>query len=324
MAKISVIVPVYNVEKYIRKCVDSILNQTIQDLEIILVDDGSTDRSGEICDEYREKDIRIKVIHKENGGLSDARNVGEKNATADYVIFLDSDDYIHREMLETLYFPIKEQGVDLSICGVFNVYNEKEIPQYSKIEQFLCTGSKAFGLILEGNKIPVSICNKMIKREIADKICFPVGRLYEDVFYTLKLMPLVSQVYVTTKPMYYYVHRQGSITTSKFKEKDMDIVYAYRETIKLVKKQYPDLVSQAAFRLFWAYFVVVDRTLELDDFKNNVYYQQSRKFLKRNIFQVIRNPYFTKNRRMAAVLLFFNINLYRKVLFHNRNNLINE
>lgn len=323
MAKISVIVPVYNVEKYIRKCVDSILNQTMQDLEIILVDDGSTDRSGEICDEYREKDIRIKVIHKKNGGLSDARNVGEKNATADYVIFLDGDDYIHREMLETLYFPIKEQGVDLSTCGVFNVYDEKEIPQYSKIEQFLCTGSKAFGLILEGNIIPGTICNKLIKREIADKICFPVGRLYEDVFYTLKLIPLVNQVYVTTKPMYYYVHRQGSITTSKFKEKDMDIVYAYRETMELVKKQYPDLVSQAEFRLLWAYFVVVDRTLELDNFKNNVYYQQSRKFLKRNILQVIENPHFTRNRRMAAILLFLNINLYRKVLFKNRKGLIN-
>lgn len=324
MAKISVIVPVYNVEKYLNRCVDSILNQTMQDLEIILVDDGSTDSSGMICEDYKEKDARIKVIHKKNGGLSDARNVGEKNATADYVIFLDSDDYIHQEMLETLYVPIKEQGVEVSVCGVFNVYNEKEIPQYSKLEKFVCTGSEAFGLILEGNKIPGTICNKMIKKELADKICFPVGRLYEDVFYTLKLMPLVKQVHVTTKPMYYYVHRQGSITTSRFKEADMDIVYAYKETMELIKKQYPELILQATFRLFWAYFVVVDRTLELKDFKNNIYYQRSRKFLQRNILRVIKNPYFTRNRRMAAVLLFLNINLYRKVLFHNSKQLTDE
>lgn len=324
MAKVSVIVPVYNVEKHINRCVDSILNQTMQDLEVILVDDGSTDRSGEICDEYKERDIRIKVIHKKNGGLSDARNTGERNATAEYIIFLDSDDYIHKEMLETLYLPIKEQGVELSVCGVYNVYGAEEIPQYSCIEEFLCTGSEAFGLILEGNKIPGTICNKMIKKEIADKICFPVERLYEDVFYTLKLMPLVKQVHVTTKPMYYYVHRQGSITTSRFKEADMDIVYGYEETMKLVKRQYPELISQATFRLFWAYFIVVDRTLELDDFKNNIYYQQSRKFLQKNFFRVIKNPYFTKKRRMAAVLLFLNINLYRRVLFYNSKQLTDE
>lgn len=321
MAKVSVIVPVYNVEKYINRCIDSILNQTIQDLEIILVDDGSTDKSGKICDEYQEKDERIRVIHKKNGGLSDARNAGEKIATSEYIIFLDSDDYIHREMLETLYTPMKEKNVDLSVCGAWNVYDEEEIPQYPRIEQFLCTGSEAFKFILEGYKIPGAIWNKMIKKEIADKISFPVGRIYEDAFYTLKLIPLVKQVYVTTKPMYYYVHRQGSITTSKFKEADMDIVHAYRDTMQFVKEQHPELMPQAEFRLFWAHFVVVDRILELDNYKSNIYYQQARRFLRRNILRILKNKYFTKNRRVAAVLFFLSDKIYRKVLIKNKKQL---
>ena len=115
---ISVIVPVFNVEKYLERCVETIVNQTYKNLEIILVNDGSTDNSGELCDELAKKDNRIKVVHKENGGLSDARNTGERESTGEYIIFIDSDDYIHHEMLNTLYTQIVEKNADVSICGV--------------------------------------------------------------------------------------------------------------------------------------------------------------------------------------------------------------
>ena len=121
MPKISVIVPVYKVEKYIHKCVDSILNQTFSDIEVILVDDGTPDRCGEICDAYGEQDSRVKVIHKENGGLSDARNAGMPHASGEYIIFIDSDDYIESDMLEYMYTRLTEAGADMATCGLYFV-----------------------------------------------------------------------------------------------------------------------------------------------------------------------------------------------------------
>ena len=182
--KISVIVPVYNVEQYLERCVESIVNQTYKNLEIILVNDGSTDNSGELCDELAKKDNRIKVVHKENGGLSDARNNGERESTGEYIIFIDSDDYIHHEMLNTLYNQIVEKNADVSICGVMNVYSNSETPQCSDINMdFVCDKEGFLKEYLIGEKIPGSICNKLLKKSIADKLEFPVGKIYEDAFY---------------------------------------------------------------------------------------------------------------------------------------------
>lgn len=317
MAEISIIVPVYNVESYIHRCVKSILSQTMTQLEIVLVDDGSTDKSGEICEEYKALDSRIKVIHQENGGLSAARNAGVMLATAEYVIFIDSDDYIARDMVETLYHMAKKNNADMSVCGVYNVYGEKIYPQYSREEEFVCTGREAFRHILEGKRIPGTVCNKLIKRKIAAGIQFPVGRLYEDAFYTLELVQQLGHVCVTTRPMYYYVHRPGSITTSKFRKADLDIICAYRETMELVREKYPEFMSQAAFRLLWAHFVVVDRIFEIGDYKKNIYFRRSRDFLRKNIFRILTNPYFSWKRKLAAVLLCIHTELYRKVLTKN-------
>ncbi|HEL7541574.1 TPA: glycosyltransferase, partial [Enterococcus faecalis] len=126
MPKISIIVPVYNVEKYLEKCVRSILAQTFTDFELILVDDGSPDSSGAMCDQFAEQDERVKVIHKENGGLSDARNAGIEIATGEYLGFVDSDDYIADDMYELLYTNIVKEDADLSICGIYDVYEGKE------------------------------------------------------------------------------------------------------------------------------------------------------------------------------------------------------
>lgn len=321
MVKISIIVPIYNVEKYLRKCLESIVNQTLQELEIILVDDGSRDKSGEICEIYKQKDCRIQIVHKSNGGLSDARNEGVKYATAEYIIFIDGDDYIAEDMMETLYNLAKKNNADIAVCGVCNVYGDKKIPQCKSKEEFVCTGREAFRHILEGRKIPGTICNKLIKREIAEQIQFPAGRLYEDAFYTLDLIRKVNLVYVTTKPLYYYVHRQGSITTSRFKKADLDIIYAYQKTLELVKEKYPELKTQAVFRILWAHFVVIDRILSTDDYKKNNYLKYSQRYLKKNIVNILRNPYFTKKRRIAAVLFFINIKLYRKVLLRSSEQL---
>ena len=142
--KISVIVPVYNVEQYLERCVDSIINQTYKNLEIILVNDGSTDNSGQLCDELAKKDSRIRVIHKENGGVSEARNFGVKEISGEYVIFIDSDDYINKRMINVLYSQIKLEEADVSVCGVMNVYENNHIPQARNINEYLILNNEGF------------------------------------------------------------------------------------------------------------------------------------------------------------------------------------
>ncbi|HDT8053597.1 TPA: glycosyltransferase, partial [Enterococcus faecalis] len=148
MPKISIIVPVYNVEKYLEKCVRSILAQTFTDFELILVDDGSPDSSGAMCDQFAEQDQRVKVIHKENGGLSDARNAGIEIATGEYLGFVDSDDYIADDMYELLYTNIVKEDADLSICGIYDVYEGKE-PVEKQQQYIVLDKVAAMKMILE-------------------------------------------------------------------------------------------------------------------------------------------------------------------------------
>ncbi|EGO6689884.1 glycosyltransferase, partial [Enterococcus faecalis] len=164
MPKISIIVPVYNVEKYLEKCVRSILAQTFTDFELILVDDGSPDSSGAMCDQFAEQDQRVKVIHKENGGLSDARNAGIEIATGEYLGFVDSDDYIADDMYELLYTNIVKEDADLSICGIYDVYEGKE-PVEKQQQYIVLDKVAAMKMILEAKVVSVHAVNKLYKKE---------------------------------------------------------------------------------------------------------------------------------------------------------------
>ena len=145
---ISVIVPVYNVQDYLVRCVDSILAQTFRDFELILVDDGSTDRGGEMCDTLAGTDPRIRVIHKKNGGLSDARNVGIEVARGTYLSFIDSDDFVEPAMLEALYRRIKDADAQMADCGIFDCYENSRRPQHAMTEDYVCTGVEALERML--------------------------------------------------------------------------------------------------------------------------------------------------------------------------------
>ena len=186
---ISVIVPVYKVEKYIHRCVDSILAQTFTDFELILVDDGSPDNCGKICDEYAEKDNRIHVIHKENGGLSDARNAGIDwafaNSDSEWITFIDSDDWIHPKYLEALYNAVKETGCEISICGYEETTGDS--PKVDDINlQAVIVSTEDF--FCEHNVNAVVAWGKLYKKELFREIRYPVGKLHEDEFTTYKLL----------------------------------------------------------------------------------------------------------------------------------------
>lgn len=314
---ISIVVPVYNVENYLDKCVQSLMNQTYRDIEILLIDDGATDGSGKMCDEYALKDRRIKAYHKENGGLSDARNYGMERAKGEYISFIDSDDYVEPDMMEFLISSIGD--ADMATCGVYNDYASGSSPQYGGEEKtFETDGIEAFKLILEGKLIPGAIWNKLIKYDIAKQIEFPFGKRYEDIFYTNRLMSKLNKVRVNTRPLYHYIHRSGSITSNPFSRQDMDIIEGYEET-KSLFSQHGELEYFVDFRVMWAHFTVLDKMLMLDDYEKLPEYERVLSFLKKNAFKAMKTKAFTKGRRIAALALKVNVKLYRILLMKNED-----
>ena len=213
-ALISLIIPVYKVEKYLEKCIQSVINQTYENLQIILVDDGSPDNCGKICDEYAKKDHRIEVIHKSNGGLSDARNKGLEIAKGEYIGFVDSDDYIEADMYEVLYNLLKQYNADVSICNFYTVSQGKisiknadnGINEYNRIE--------ILKEILLDKNIQSYAWNKLYKKELFDEIKYPIGKKYEEIGTTFYLLEKCNKVVVTGKSEYYYINRQDSIVNN--------------------------------------------------------------------------------------------------------------
>ena len=205
---ISVIVPVYKVEPYLRQCVDSILNQTYRDIEVLLIDDGSPDKCGEICDEYAEKDDRIRVFHTENRGLSAARNLGLREATGDYIGFVDSDDWIEPDMYEVLLTRLEETGADISVCGFSYEYlNSSECSQC--IEAVYDSEGAVKDLIC--GDLRNQVMNKLWSRKMAMLLRFPDGRVYEDIFSVYKVLMQANKVATVRQPLYRYRQRKGSI-----------------------------------------------------------------------------------------------------------------
>lgn len=216
---ISVIVPVYNTEQYLAKCIDSILAQTYQNLEILLVNDGSKDSSGAICDAYAEKDPRIKVIHKENAGVSAARNDALKIMTGEYVGFIDSDDTISPNMYEELYCDLTNNGADVAVCKFNRIeIGEKQIEE--PVKYFFFTPEEAIKNMLVGKYFAGQLCNKLFKASLLDgialdeSICF-----YEDLLMTVEAFLRCKKICYSTKKLYNYFIRETSAVRSSFSEK---------------------------------------------------------------------------------------------------------
>ena len=208
MELISVIIPVYKVEEYLRESIDSIIAQTYTNLEIILVDDGSPDNCGKICDEYAAKDSRIKVIHQQNRGVSAARNAGLNNATGDYIGFADSDDYPESNMFEELYDSLKANSSDIAVCGV----KKFELESRSFFYGNNCVDKTEFLQALLKEDITSFLWNKLFKKELFDGIVFPEGEVFEDIKVLHLIGEKVSRVSFTDKTFYNYRIRRNSIT----------------------------------------------------------------------------------------------------------------
>ena len=234
MAEVSIIVPVYQVENYIRQCIDSILVQTFTDFELILVDDGSKDKSGQICDEYAVLDQRVKVIHKENGGLSDARNCGMDQAVGNYFMFVDSDDYIEPTMLEYLYKALMNKEADIAVCNFLHFFEEDRKRDFStNIQSEVLSGAEIF--YSRKNERVYGIWtvawNKLYKRETLGNVRFRFGKYHEDEFWANDIYQMDIKVVTIPECLYYYRQRDNSIMGRKNIKRDFDILEALQERI---------------------------------------------------------------------------------------------
>lgn len=251
MAEISVIIPVYNAEKYLHRCVDSVLNQSYTDFEILLVDDGSPDTCGKICDEYAEKDSRIFVIHKKNGGLSDARNTGinwfyEQNRS-DYITFLDSDDWLHPEYLRVLMNGVTENDVKISVCNYKRVTDETPHENYDNIEYEL-TSPEDF-LVNHSWQYNYA-CFKLYHKSVFHDVRYPLGKNFEDTFTTYKVLHKCEKIAYTDLQLYYYFINEQGITRSPWKPSELVIFDAMQEQMQFYKEKSLQKAFEKEFQLY--------------------------------------------------------------------------
>ena len=322
---ISVVVPVYKVEKYLKRCIESIIKQTYKNIEIILVDDGSPDNCGKICDEYASKDKRIKVIHKKNGGLSSARNEGLKIANGEYISFIDSDDYISNVFIEKLYSICKEQKCEIALCEYERVYD--------KIEHNCIEENKNENSIIEiyNNKeilkkiyskdylITIVAWNKLYNKKLFKNIVFPEGRLHEDEATTYKILYNTKKVAILREKLYYYFYDINSIMNKKYNLKRLDILYALKdradffESIKeielyeLTMKKYTEALINC--------YILCKRNIDDSKYIQDILLNN----FKKNIMNLIKYKNVKIKSKLKIIFAYICPNLYGKIFLKSKN-----
>jgi len=295
---ISVIIPVYNVEKYLKRCLNSVVGQTYSHLEIILVNDGSTDQSGDICNDYADNDKRIHVLHKKNGGLSDARNVGLEIAKGEYIYFVDSDDFIAKDSIEFLYEALCINDVDIASHSHVYHYREDSVTKdhTPNSDQLIAlTNEAALEHLLYEDHVTTSACMKLYKRNLfSTGIRFPIGKTCEDLATVYKLFSIANKAVLSSAPKYYYYKRAGSLTQSSTTNTSMDGFDAAKEQLKYIKKNHPSLIAAAQYRLFAEANYIAAR-LPL----SRTSHTDSRKTLLQSIHQYKRSVLFDRRARAS-------------------------
>lgn len=248
-ALVSIIVPVYNVEKWLERCIQSLVDQTYRTLEIILIDDGSTDSSSMICDRWAEKDRRIIVVHKENGGLSSARNLGIDLAHGQYIGFVDSDDWVNSRFIEILHQLMVNYQCDLAECGSCETWGEVHPTSYEAAAE-VHTKHEAMEAHLKDTRFTCVIWNKLYKREIITAH-FPEGKLHEDLFWTYQIIDQCSTLVHTAVPLYYHFHRSDSITGCTYTlSRIADLLEGGFMRCQFVTKKYPELADMVRIKYY--------------------------------------------------------------------------
>lgn len=317
---ISVIIPVYNVEKYLNKCVESVLNQTYKNLQIILVDDGSTDLSGAICDEYKQKDNRIEVIHKINGGLSSARNAGMKLAKGEFISFIDSDDWLELTFYEKMKNFIEEHSIDIVMCGAKIIRDNSHVEDRFMYFENNCliNRNEALEMIFK-DKIGSQVWCKLAKKDLWNDVEFPEGRIYEDIPVTYKLfVKSTSNIGFIAEPLYNYVLHGNSISFKKNPIKSYHIYLGFKERFEYVRDnfiQFYDysLALACDHALYTCSNYYIYGYKELEPILKNI-----EKFLYENKKEILKSEIFSFKRKMLFICYFSNKTLFKLMLLTNQ------
>lgn len=309
---ISIIVPVYNVEDYLPRCVDSILAQSYQDFEILLIDDGSGDRSTEICDDYAGRDDRVRVFHKENGGLSDARNYGLDRMRGELVTFIDSDDYVGVNYLEILYDMMQNADIDVAEVSMIHTYSRDAEYVPSADQRDVLEGNDAFLEMIRGERITWSACAKLYKSGLFGAVRFPKGRCFEDLLTIPYIVGLRSRFARSTSIQYYYYQREGSIMNGVSDERIQTWLSAMDQLENYIHENIPryDRCYQAIFvkGVFWR---VIDWRLDSEDYKVIAgEIRRDNRALFRNSMWL---PLLNAKERIKGFIFYLSIYLYRFV-----------
>ena len=318
MPKISIIVPVYNVERYLDNCIESILNQTFKDFELILVNDGSNDKSYEICKSYLEVDSRIKIINKENGGISSARNAGLDIAIGEYIGFVDSDDYIHPQMYEILYKNIKNEEADISLCNFKKVASYEECRLKIFLERDLNVKTLEYSnvdsskeLFTDKSITFVVAWNKLYNRRLFEKNRYKVGKIHEDEFIIHRLLYESNKVVYTTMELYFYLKRENSITSKSLNLKRLNLLEAYIDRINFFSNCKEYSLEEKALFMYSEEFLIHYYLI-----KNNLH--NCKKILKGMKHQyihlfpkILKLKYYTKKEKIVLIAFCLNSNIYK-------------
>lgn len=309
---ISVIIPIYNVEEYLRRCIESVIRQTFTDIEIILVNDGSTDNSGQIVEDYKTKDARIKVIHKVNGGLSDARNIGMMHAGGKYIFFLDSDDWIAEDTLQLLLNYMEKYEADIVTCGFYYAYdNDLWIDRCyleSSDEVFILNNKEGMKALLENKIVKNFAWGKLYKKEIIQDIPFEKGILFEDVYWQPQVFARSNRCIVTKEAKCYYYQRAGSIV-GEFNIRKLDMLRELQKRHQFIQSYYGELIAEswyAILKVYLEYYILL--FLNQSKIRNKKYIREIRCYL--NTHYKILKKYSQKDKQLQISLRLFRIHPY--------------
>ncbi len=308
---ISIIIPVYNTEKYLRRCIDSILNQTYKFIQLILIDDGSSDECGKICDEYQIKDKRIKVIHQENYGQAAARNRGLDAADGDFIAFVDSDDYIEADMMEYLLNNLIEYKADIAVCGIRKVnlngntagYFNENLKDFFVFDTYL-----AMEKLIDNNIMNFSVWDKLYKSKLFEDLWFKEGIIFEDMQLIYQLLDKAEKIVYSAAPKYNYVLSDNSSLRQDFNLNKMNAVYVYEEIIQFYKDHYPQLYERALCQFI---DVCLSNLFEIEKTKN---FHKEKEYILNRISEyypaVINCPHCRKAVKIKLKALKINIKLF--------------
>ena len=289
---ISIIIPVYNVENYLEQCIHSILNQSHRNLDIILVDDGSTDQSGVLCDTVASKDARIRVIHKSNGGLSSARNAGLDIARGDFIGFIDSDDYADSDMYEQLLNTCLNENAEIAMCGRHCIYEEtgEKIDIFRLDRAVIMDSHEAIRRLLLWDGCDSAAWDKLYVRSIFDGVRYPVGVLHEDLNITTRLFDRANRLAHIGEAKYNYLVRKSSICNQPFSEKKMDLFYQAHMNTVFLRQRYPDLIRETGHFICRNIMVLMSAAANCSGKKNRKLMHQVIHLGYNYSGEVIKNP----------------------------------